>query len=122
MDEIREFRTKKSVRQKINGYLFNPNNYDGWAKGQWFIRALGFNPKKPEHLKILEDQIKFNPSDAIFTYDTQWGASYTQKLTIVGPTGKMIKGVRAYWQKDRFSGIITPNTLLPPKETGRDHV
>jgi hypothetical protein len=116
MDEIKEFCTRKSVRQKIHGYLFNPNNYEGWMKGQWFIRALGFNPKEPKHLQMLEEQIKYNPDEAHFTEDTEWGYRYKQKVTIIGPSGKIIKGIRLHWQKDKFSGIITLNTLLPPKK------
>lgn len=116
MDEIKEFRTRKSVRQKIHGYLFDPNNYDGWTKGQWFIRALGFNPKEPKHLKMLAEQIKFNPSEAAFTKDIEWGLRYKQRLTIIGPNGKIVQGIRSHWQIDTNSGTVTLVTLFPPKK------
>ncbi len=116
MDELKNFVTRKSVRQKINGYLFNPNNYEGWMKGQWFIRALGFDPKELEQFKMLEEQIKFNPNEAVYSRDTKWGVRYKQKLTIIGPNGKMVKDIRSHWQIDTESGVVTLVTLLPPKK------
>ena len=91
-------------------------------KGQWFIRALGFNPEKPEHLKMLEDQIRFNPDLVIFVKETKWGSRFKQELSVTGPKGKIIKGIRSHWQKDKYSGIITLVTLLPPKKSGNEYV
>ena len=115
MTKIEDFITRKSIDRKISAYLFNPNNYDGWLKGQSFIRALGFNPNDPEHVSMLAKQIRFDPYSAIFSKDTKWGARFRQKLAIIGPNGKIIDGVRSVWQKDYNNGTITLITLLPPK-------
>jgi filamentous hemagglutinin len=116
MKNLQDFLTHKSIHKKVTGYLFNPNNYEGWSKGQWFVKALGFDPESPEHLKMLKKQIKFDPDIAVFTEDTEWGARFGQKLTIIGPNGKTISDIRSHWQKDKVSGMITLLTLLPPKK------
>jgi len=118
MDLFAEGATRRSVRDKISGYLFNKDNPDGWAKGEWFRRALGFNPEDREHLRILEKQIRFDGETAIFARDTQWGRRWRQEISITGPDGKVIHGVRSIWQKDIDTGIMRLVTIMPPKMTG----
>ena len=114
MDEFTQAATLRSVRKKLIGYLFNPNHRTGWAKGQWFVKALGFEPENQSHISNLEQQITFQPL-SIATEDTEWGRRFKQDLTIVGPNGKTIGGVLAIWQVDKDSGIIMLITLMPPK-------
>jgi hypothetical protein len=108
--------TRRSVRDKILKYLFNPRNHVGWPKGRWFIRALGFNPLQPEHIRMLEQQIQFDKSTAIFLNSTEWGDRFKQEITITGPTGKAVKGIRLIWQRHTGTGIIKLVTLYPPKQ------
>ena len=107
--------TSESIHKKVSGYLFNRKSRDGWPKGQWFVKALGFNPDDLKHIEMLEKQIRFDSVTARFTRDTQWGPRFEQELSITGPNGKTIAGVRAAWQKDKNSGIISLMTLMPPK-------
>lgn len=98
------------------GYLFNRKHQEGWPKGQWFVRALGFNPDLPEHARILESQILFDEKTAVLSRVTKWGTRFEQDLTITGPNGKSIDGITAIWQCDLDSDIIRLLTLLPPKK------
>lgn len=107
--------THKSVQNKVANYLFNPDNQKGWAKGQWFVKALGFDPDKSKHELMLAQQIKFDASSAVFDEMSAWGPRFKQILELTGPNGKIIKGVRAVWQIDTNSEIITLLALLPPR-------
>ena len=107
---------QKITHEKIVNYLFNPQNVDGWPKGQWFIKALGFDPQKPEHLKILEKQIRFDRTKALFRGMTRFGEKYDLFLPIAGPNGKTIDGVKPVWLKDHELHIIRLVTILPPKK------
>jgi hypothetical protein len=107
--------TRKIVHQKLIGYIFNPENKVGWAKGQWFIRALGFDPSQPNHMHLLEKQIAYNNNRAVFTHHTIWGPRFTQKLTVTGPNGKIIDGITIIWQRDKNTKTIRLITMHPPK-------
>jgi len=110
-----EAATKKSIHDKVTGYLFNPESDRGWAKGEWFRRALGFEAANEEHLALLERQIKFDAESAVPIRESEWGPRWKQDVEITGPTGKAIDGVRVIWQKDKGSGIMRVITIMPPK-------
>ena len=99
-NELAAFATRKSVYIKVVNYLFNPDNEDGWSKGQWFVRALGYDPNNPDHIKMLVSQITFDPEVAVFDKKSKWGDRYRQSFAIIGPNGRTIPGVRTRWQKD----------------------
>ncbi len=107
--------TRRSIHSKVVNYLFNPNHKKGWPKGLWFIKALAFEPGNPKHVRMLEKQIHYDATLARFKRDSEWGERFEQELTIIGPTGKVIKGIRAAWQKGKDDGSITLMTILPPK-------
>lgn len=99
----------------MTGYLFNSESERGWAKGEWFRRALGFEAANEKHLAMLEQQIKFNPQSAAPISESEWGPRWRQDTEITGPNGKTIDGVRVIWQKDKGSGIMRVITIMPPK-------
>jgi hypothetical protein len=107
--------TYKSVLGKVTNYLFDLRHDQGGPKGRWFIKALGFDPTKPEHAKLLADQICFDEKLAMFTHDTEWGPRFEQDITVTGPNGKTIERITAIWQRDRGSEIIKLLTVIPPK-------
>ena len=113
--EASEAVTKKSIHDKVTGYLFNPENGRGWVKGEWFRRALGFDAANERHMAMLESQIKYNPEVAKFSRATQYGEMFDQNLTITGPNGKTIDAVRAVWQRDTGTSNIRLITLMPPR-------
>jgi hypothetical protein len=106
---------RKIIYKKIVHYLFNPNNPHGWPKGQWFIKALGFDPKNLNHIKLLEEQIKFDAATAKLTGHTEFGDKYNMVAAISGPAGKTIEGITTGWQQDRETGIVRLVTIIPPK-------
>src|ERR1700723_3780875 len=116
MEQLINYNTRKSVYDKIRKYLFNPNNKDGWDKGIWFMRALGFNPGNPEHVKMLAKQIYFDDEKAIFKSITQYGKRYDLFLAITGPNGKTIDGIKTGWQRDNDSDFFRLLTILPSKK------
>jgi hypothetical protein len=106
--------TSKSVLDKVIGYFFNPEHKIGWPKGQWFIKALAFNPNKPDHVKMLTRQICFDSSRALFRGTTRFGEKYDLFLSITGPNGKTIDGIKTVWLKDYKSHNIRLITIIPP--------
>ena len=114
-NELAAFATRKSVYSRVVNYLFHPASESGWAKGQWFIRALGYDPNNPDHVKMLVSQITFNAEVAVFDKKSKWGNRYKQSFAIIGPNGRTIPGVRTTWQKDFDTSIIRLLTVVPPK-------
>jgi len=112
---MRNKTTRKIVHQKLMSYFFNHENRDGWAKGQWFIRALGFDPNQPKHIRLLEKQIAYNSNIVIFSRYSKWGPRFNQKLKLTGPNGKTIDGIMVTWQRDIGTRIIRLVTIRPPK-------
>jgi len=110
------YETRKSVYDKVSKYIINPDHKTGWAKGRWFMLALGFNPEKPEHVKMLASQIRFDSSQAQYTHTTEHGEKYSLLLSVTGPNGKTIDSIRTRWQRDNGSDFIRLLTILPPKK------
>lgn len=107
--------TRQSVNEKVSNYLFNRESSRGWSKGQWFRKSLGFEPDNPSHRQMLEKQIQFDPKTAQFGKDTEYGVRYKQEISITGPNGRTIDGVRAVWQCDADTKNIRLITLMPPR-------
>ena len=116
MEEAAELIQRKITHEKVVNYLFNPNNPDGWSKGQWFIKALGFDPQNPAHVKLLEEQIKFDASRATARPATQYGERFNLSISVTGPNGKTIDGIRTAWQRDKDKDLIRLVTIYPPKQ------
>ena len=107
--------TRQSVNEKVSNYLFNRENPRGWSKGEWFRKSLGFEADNSSHRQMLEKQIQFNPKTAQFGKDTEYGVRYKQEISITGPNGRTIDGVRAVWQCDVDTKNIRLITLMPPR-------
>jgi hypothetical protein len=116
MKQTVHYETIKSVYDKITKYILNPEHKTGWPKGNWFMLALGFNPDKPEHVKMLARQIRFDSSRAQYTKTTEHGERYSLFLSITGPNGKTIEGIKTTWQIDNGSEFIRLLTILPPQK------
>ncbi len=110
------YETRKSVYDKVSKYIFNPEHKKGWPKGKWFMLALGFNPENPDHVKLLARQIRFDGLQAQSRITTQYGEKYSSLLSITGPNGKTIDGIRTRWQIDKGNDFIRLLTILPPKK------
>ncbi len=111
-----DYLARKSVYDKVRKYIFNSENEEGCPKGKWFMLALGFNPENTEHVKMLTRQIHFDNLRAKYTGTTEYGEKYSLFLSITGPNGKTIDGIRTRWQKDKDSDVIRLITILPPKK------
>lgn len=72
--------------RKFTGYLFNPDNAEGWAKGKAFTSRLGYNIENYADLKeaILKSADKY-PST--FKSKTEYGSRYEQKIILYGNKG-----------------------------------
>jgi hypothetical protein len=116
MDESAEVIQRSITHEKVVNYLFNPTSPDGWSKGQWFIKALGFDPQNVAHVKMLEEQIKFDSSRAVVRPATEYGERFNLSISVTGPNGKTIDGIRTAWQRDKESDIIRLVTIYPPKQ------
>jgi RHS repeat-associated protein len=102
--------TGDSVREKLWNYLLNPDHKLGSAKAKWFKEALGFSR---ENFQDLANQIKFDPSKAIQTEVTQFGAKFNQVISIQGANGKVID-VTFAWIKNT-DGVVRLITGIPTK-------
>ena len=115
MGQLINYNTRKSVYDRVSGYILNPKHKIGWGKGKWFMLALGFNPENPQHVKMLARQIHFDSSRAIFKGIMHYGKKYDLFIDITGPNGKTITGIKTGWQIDKGSDFIRLLTVLPPK-------
>lgn len=72
---------------KFTGYLFNPENPGGWAKGVAFDSRLGYNGDNWKDLRkaILKGASRY-PS--VFRAEDQCGNSYKQEMILYGNKGK----------------------------------
>lgn len=116
MGQLINYNTRKSVYDRISRYILNPEHKSGWTKGRWFQLALGFNPDNLDHVKMLARQIHFNGSRAVFKGMRHYGERYDLFLSITGPNGKTISGIKTGWQKDNGSDFVRLVTVLPPKK------
>ena len=73
----------KAADAKFTGYLFNPNNVDGYAKGQAFTSRLGYDKN---NWKDLQKQIlqKAPTYPAKKKGDAGYGEKYEQKIVVYG--------------------------------------
>ena len=75
---------------KYKGYLFNPNNANGFAKGKAFESRLGYSEK---NYRELDELIKSNIGKfpAISKGSTEFGEKYEVNMVLRGLTGKQAK-------------------------------
>lgn len=71
---------------KFTGYIFNKDNPNGWAKGVYFERVLGYSSENWEKLQaeIMYAQQR-NP--AKLRRETEFGVIYEQQMILYGETG-----------------------------------
>lgn len=77
---------KSVATEKFTGYLFNPNNKQGWAKGQAFTSRLGYTADSYESLRreIISGAKRY---PAVNKGDNGYGIRYEQKMILYGKTG-----------------------------------
>lgn len=73
--------------EKFTGYLFNPNNHDGWSKGKNITSRLGYDIGNWEELR---SEIKANASNYPVTIKKtdKHGTRYEQLQVVYGLNGK----------------------------------
>jgi len=104
--------TRQSILDKLERYILNPFHENGRHKAKWFRRALGFTNLNNEDLAC---QIHFDPRFAAPFRISGYGITYEQYATITGANGRIIKGVRIYWIREKNTGLIRLLNVLPPK-------
>lgn len=102
--------TKKSVKEKLEKYLLNPDHPIGKDKANWFKKALGYDKG---NMDKLAKQIKFDPKKAIETAVTEYGTKFNQVISIKGANGKVID-VTFAWIKNN-DGAVRLVTAIPSK-------
>jgi hypothetical protein len=102
------FETTKSVVDKLNRYLLNPDHPEGGSKAMWFERALGYTRNNSY---ALAKQIVFNADLASSEEITQYGTKFNQIIRITGANGRQID-VNFVWIKN-FDGITRLVTAIP---------
>lgn len=100
---------------KFTGYLFNPDNADGWAKGVAIDSRLGYNGDNWKEMRreILRGALQY-PST--HKGDTQHGARYEQRMVLYG-TKRAPANVLVGWL---VNGNTTHMTSAYIKEVSND--
>lgn len=65
---------------------------------------------------MLAKQIQFKHPKATFKATKEFGDNYDLYLSIIGPNGKTIDGIKTVWQKDKDSDFFRLITILPPRK------
>lgn len=73
--------------RKYTGYLFNPSNDKGYAKGKAFTSRLGYDINNYEELKKCTE-LSANKYPARFVCNNGYGDQYEQKIVLYGHKGK----------------------------------
>lgn len=110
LDDIAASIQAKSVSDKLNNYLLNPEHEVGASKAKWFQSALGYNKN---NMNDLAKQIVFDEKIAVKTAVTEYGTKYNQIISIVGANGKVID-VKFAWIKN-LDGYVRLVTGIPTK-------
>jgi hypothetical protein len=103
--------TRRSVEEKLERYLLNPDHPLGKEKAQWFERALGFTRRNRAE---LAQQIVFEETAAVVIETTQHGTIYNQVIPIVGANGRKIEVVFG-WIRRKADGTVRLVTAFPIK-------
>lgn len=72
--------------RKFTGYLFNPSNLDGYAKGKNFTKKLGYDINNFRELKS-EIMSRATRYPALYKDTDEHGARYEQKIVLYGKNG-----------------------------------
>lgn len=97
---------KSVATEKFTGYLFNPNNKQGWAKGQAFTSRLGYTADSYESLRreIISGAKRY---PAVNKGDNGYGIRYEQKMILYGKTGNPANVVVGWIFKDGNISMTT---------------
>ena len=85
--------------RKFTGYLFNPSNSVGYAKGQAFTSRLGYDINNYEKLKkeIILKSVRY---PVAYKNSDQYGDSYEQKMILYGQKNKPANVIIGWKVKD----------------------
>ena len=99
-------KTATAADSKFTDYLFNPNNADGWAKGQAFTSRLGYDKDSYEELKnlILSNATKY---PATLKRTDEYGESYEQHMILYGMKNTPANVVIGWKSKDYSTWLTT---------------
>lgn len=103
---------------KFTGYLFNPQNRDGWAKGVALTSRLGYDEGS---WKALRNQIIANTTKYPVTIHKQneYGTHYEQLMVLYGENGKPAN-VLVAWLNKNGKTRMTNAYIKEVKESGQD--
>lgn len=92
--------------EKFTGYIFNPENLEGFIKGQNFERVLGYKADNWQALQrgILSSAAKY---PATFRRASIFGEQYEQQIVLRGENGKMANVVVGWIAKDGKTTMTT---------------
>ena len=92
--------------RKFTGYLFNPNNTRGWAKGKAFTSRLGYDVSNYTELKkeILLSATKY---PAKFKSNNEHGDRYEQKIILYGLNNKPADVLVGWLNDDKGTHMTT---------------
>jgi hypothetical protein len=105
---LKDIVTDGSVRDKLTGYLLNPDHPDGGPKARWFREALGFTLSNMEN---LARQLKLDFTKVVDSTQIEFGMKYRILHRIIGANGKVID-VLFVWIK-YTDGEIRLVTAIP---------
>jgi hypothetical protein len=100
--------TARSVADKLQRYLLNPDHPIGRAKAKWFEKDLGYTRANAGD---LAKQLVFDEAKAVQTGVTQYGTKFNQVINIVGANGRTIP-VKTAWIRGS-DGVARLVTVVP---------
>lgn len=95
-----------AAKEKFTGYLFNPENKNGWAKGQVITSRLGYSA---ENWKSLQNEIlrgsRVYPAN--HKGNSGYGEKYEQRMVLYGKNGTPANVVVGWIQNEDGSVSMT---------------
>jgi len=98
--------TAKVPDRKITDYLFNPQNKDGWAKGEAFTSRLGYSA---ENWKSLQSEIRRCAKlyTALLKAKDEYGQRYEQCMVLYGKNSRPANVIVGWIQRPDGSTSMT---------------
>lgn len=92
--------------RKFTGYLFDPQNAQGWAKGVAFTSRLGYNI---HNWTLLQDELlqKAGLYPATLRKTTQFGNEYEQRIVVYGQKGTPANTVVGWYVNGEQTWLTT---------------
>lgn len=98
--------TATAADEKFTGYLFNPDNHDGYSKGASFTSRLGYDINNWEELRgeILQQAKLYS---ATKQKTDEYGTRYEQRMILYGRKGKPANVIIGWTHKEDKTWMST---------------